>query len=48
MRKTVYTYKLAIQNILDNADNMDKQDILDELNALTDEKRQDSTETFRI
>lgn len=47
MRKTVYTYKLAIQNILDNADNMDKQDILNELNALADEKRQDSTEASR-
>lgn len=47
MRKTVYTYKLAIQNILDNADNMDKQDILDELNTLANEKRQDSTATFR-
>jgi hypothetical protein len=45
--RTTYYYKLAIQKVLDNANNMDKQDILNELNIMLNDKADDSPETYR-
>ena len=45
--KTTLYYKLAIDKILENSDNMSKEDILVELNKMRDDKRDYSSKAYR-